>query len=357
MKLPAELVSRLSGLYKGRGVCVTGGTGFIGSHVVDALMTLGASPISVVDDLSNSGAEHIADLIELEPKRVRFVHGSILDDDALDQAMLGCDLVLHLAAVGSVPLSLAEPQRTFSVNSTGTVRVLQAARRAGVKRVVSASSSSVYGDSGLSAAPATGAAAIGASASPPMRVETMLPVPLSPYGASKLAGEAAVKAWAASYGLSAVSLRFFNVFGPRQRADSPYAAVIPAWSRALVAGKPPVIFGDGEQTRDFTPVASAVAAMLLAGSTSKELHGEAVNIGSGKRTRLLDLCKMMAEAFGTPQLQPVFQVPRTGDPRHSMADVSLARQMFDYVPVMSLNDALPEIAAYYRQSLAANGRR
>ncbi len=339
---------------------MTGGAGFIGSHLVDALMTVGAGPISVIDDLSNSGAEHIADLIELEPKRVRFVHGSVLDDDALDQAMQGCDLVLHLAAVGSVPLSLAEPQRTFSVNSTGTVRVLQGARRNAVKRVVSASSSSVYGDAGgtTGGAGAAGGStgAVGGSGGA-MRVETMLPMPLSPYGASKLAGEAAVRAWSASYGLSTVSLRFFNVFGARQRADSAYAAVIPAWAKALVAGKPPVIFGDGEQTRDFTPVASAVAAVLLAGSTSKELRGEAVNVGSGKRTRLLDLCGMMAEAFGTPQLQPVFQVPRTGDPRHSLADVSLAKQLFEYVPVQTLNEALPEVASYYRQVLATNGRR
>lgn len=338
---------------------MTGGTGFIGSHLVDALMTVGAGPISVIDDLSNSGAEHVADLIELEPKRVRFVHGSVLDDDALDQAMQGCDLVLHLAAVGSVPLSLAEPQRTFSVNATGTLRVLQAARRAGVKRVVSASSSSVYGDSMATpgaGGPGAGATAAGGGPSA-MRVETMLPLPLSPYGASKLAGEAAVRAWSASYGLSTVSLRFFNVFGARQRADSAYAAVIPAWARALVAGKPPVIFGDGEQTRDFTPVASAVAAVLLAGSTSKELLGEAVNVGSGKRTRLLDLCTMMGEAFGTPQLRPVFQVPRTGDPRHSLADVSLARQLFEYSPVQTLNEALPEVVSYYRQVLATNARR
>lgn len=352
MKLPADLVARLAGQYQGRSVCVTGGAGFIGSHVVDVLMSVGAN-IVIIDDLSNSAPDHLADLIELEPQRVRFVHGSILDDDALDQATTGCEVLMHLAAVGSVPLSVAEPQRPFSVNSTGTVRVLQAALRNGLKRVVNASSSSVYGDGNSpSINPAPASAAVPATGQTSPKVETQLPCPLSPYAASKVAGEAAVRAWSHSYGLSAVSLRFFNVFGPRQRSDSAYAAVIPAWARNLLAGKAPVIFGDGQQSRDFTPVANAVIAVLLAGSSGKTLNGQAVNVGTGKRTTLIDLCTMMVEAFGTPQLQPVFQVPRTGDVRHSLADITLAKQLIDYTPVVGLADGVKETVQYFRRVVA-----
>ncbi len=344
MKLPADLVSRLSSPYAGRSVCVTGGAGFIGGHLVDALMSLGAK-ITVVDDLSNSTPEHLAELIELEPQRVRFVHGSLLDDDALDQGFEGCDVVFHLAAVGSIPLSIAEPQRAWSVNATGTVRVLQACRRHSIKRLVMTSSSSVYGETGL--APGV---------PPAPRVETQVPMPVSPYAASKLSAESAVKAWAQSYNLSALSLRLFNVFGPRQRADSPYSAVIPAWARALSAGKAPTIFGDGQQTRDFTPVANVVAALLLAGATTRELRGEAVNIGTGTRTTLLELWKMMAEAFGNPGLQPIFQVPRMGEVKHSSADITLAKNLLGYQPVVGLNEAVADTVQFYKRVLEGTRR-
>lgn len=343
IKLPADVFARLTGLYQGRGVCVTGGTGFIGSHLVDALVSVGAR-ISVIDDLSNSQPDLLADLIELEPQRIRFVHGSILDDDALDQAMQGCDLVIHLAAMGSVPRSIIEPQRSASINATGTLRVLQAARRHGIRRVVFSSSSSVYGDGGQKNPSADALLA--------PKLESQLPAPLSPYAASKLSAEAYVRAWAHTYNLSAVSLRLFNVFGPRQAADSAYAAVLPAWCKALAHGKPPVIYGDGQQSRDFTPVANVVYALLLAGSTGRELRGEAVNVALGQRTPLIEFCQMVIQAYGTPQVQPEFQVPRLSDLRHSLADISLAKQLFDYAPITPLAEAVAEAVGHYRQSLA-----
>src|SRR5690606_27009597 len=218
MRFRAEIVDRLRRHYEGRAVCVTGGAGFIGGHLVDALLSLG-SRIAVLDDLSNSTLAHLASLIELEPDRVRFVHGSVLDDDAVADAVEGAGTIFHLAAVGSVPLSVAQPQRSWSVNATGTVRVLEAARRnwprpTGRERVVFAASSSAYGDD-----PAL------------PKVETQIPRPLSPYAASKLAGEHALTAWSRSYGISTASLRYFNIFGPRQSADSAYAAVIAAFAK------------------------------------------------------------------------------------------------------------------------------
>jgi nucleoside-diphosphate-sugar epimerase len=343
VRLPADFVKRLSSSYAERSVCVTGGAGFIGGHLVDALVSLGAD-VSVIDDLSNSSTDHLADLMELEPTRVRLFHASILDDDAVESALRGCDLCFHLAAVGSVPLSISDPRRSWSVNATGTVRVLEACRRLGTQRIVSASSSSVYGDGSTP----------GNNSSPPVpKQESAALQPLSPYAASKVSGEAAVRAWSAAYGLSGVSLRFFNVFGPRQNPASAYAAVVPAFARQLLSGKPPVIFGDGGQSRDFTPVACAVAACLLAGATRSTLNGQAVNIGTGISTPVKDLAVMMAELVGAPQLLPVFQPPRSGDVRHSLAETALAKSLFDYSPIVTLRPALQETVAFYRHTLAS----
>ncbi len=342
MKIPAEVFGRLRAHYSGRRVCVTGGAGFIGGHLVDALLSLGAA-IAVIDDLSNSNLQHLGELIELEPERVRFIHGSILDDDAVADAVEDARVVFHLAALGSVPRSVAEPQRTWSVNATGTVRVLEAARKAKAARVVFAASSSAYGDD-----PAL------------PKVETQLPRPVSPYAASKLAGEHLLATWARSYGLSTVSLRYFNIFGPRQSADSAYAAVIAAFARRLLSGEPPVIYGDGQQSRDFTSVANAVLATLQAGACEKPLAGEVINIGTGRRTTLVQLAEMMAGIFqkdsstpGLPQpLQPVFEPARAGDVRHSLADIRRAGEILGYAPILTLDESLEETIAWYRQSVA-----
>ncbi|MGQ0627709.1 MAG: NAD-dependent epimerase/dehydratase family protein, partial [Phycisphaerales bacterium] len=256
MRLPAELVASLRPAFEGRSVCVTGGAGFIGGHTVDALLSLGAN-VTVIDDLSNSSPAHLMEHMEFEPQRLRFVHASILDPAALRHAVADAELVLHLAAVGSVPRSIEEPARTFAVNADGTVCVVQACRRVGVRRVVFASSSSVYGSG---AAAGSNSPRQGPPAQPEARTESMALAPMSPYAASKLAAEAVVAAWSRSYGLSALSVRYFNVFGPRQPAGSAYAAVVPAFVEAYLHSKPPVIYGDGSASRDFTPVANVVAA-------------------------------------------------------------------------------------------------
>lgn len=379
LKLPAELIARLRPVYEGSHVVVTGGAGFIGSHLLDALMALGATA-SVIDDLSNSTADHLGSLIDMDPSRVRLVIGSILDDDAVADAF-GIDpppvpralssrrpslrlatesgeesngamahphgprpaFVFHLAAIGSVPRSIAEPQRTWSVNSTGTIRVLEAARRAGARRVVFSASSSAYGDSEQLP-----------------RVETQLPSPLSPYAASKLAGELAMSAWSRSFALSTVSLRYFNVFGPRQSADSAYAAVVAAFAKSILAGEAPVIYGDGRQSRDFTFVANVVLANLLAGAAEHDLRGEVINVGTGRRTDLNELARVMAklaaEAGGEPSElpppQPRHEPARAGDVRHSQADVAKAKRLLGYEPVLGLEDGMRQTLAWYKAALA-----
>ncbi len=337
LRLPNEWVARLRPAFDGRRVCVTGGAGFIGGHLVDALLSLGAT-IAVIDDLSNSTAEHVAGLIDLEPERVRFVHGSILDPSAVRDALESAQVVFHLAALASVPRSLADPRRTWSVNAEGTVRVLEAARAAGVQRVVYSASSSAYG--GSTKLPKT---------------ETDLPDPLSPYAASKLAGEHAVRAWSRSFDLPAVSLRYFNVFGPRQPADSPYSGVVALFARKMLAGETPVIFGDGNHTRDFTPVASAVLANLLAGSVDRPFRGEVVNVGTGMRITLGDLATRLGQLCGMPHVLPIHQPERPGDVRHSLADLTLARQLLGYEPVADTWTALAETVEWYRSTMAGRG--
>ncbi|HYE61657.1 MAG TPA: NAD-dependent epimerase/dehydratase family protein [Phycisphaerales bacterium] len=334
MKLPADKVARLRSVYSGQTVCVTGGTGFIGGHLVDALVSLGAT-VSVIDDLSNSTLEHLSGLIELEPERVRFTHASILDDDALADAAQGAQIILHLAALGSVPRSMLEPQRYWSVNATGTLRVLEAARKVSARRVVFAASSSAYGDQ------------------PTLpKVETQPLNPLSPYAASKIAGEQLLSVWARCYGLSTVSLRYFNVFGPRQPADSAYAAVVAAFAKALIAGEPPTIYGDGAQTRDFTYVSNAVLATLLAGASQAPLSGQVLNVGTARRISIAELATIMAQQTGQPHLQPAHKPERAGDVKHSLADISAARQLIGYEPVATLEEGLAETVEWYRRSLA-----
>jgi nucleoside-diphosphate-sugar epimerase len=340
MKLPAEIVARLRPAYEDQSVCVTGGAGFIGGHTVDALVSLGAK-VSIIDDLSNSSLDHIEELVELDPARVRFLHASILDTHAMAAAVQGCTTVFHLAAIGSVPRSIREPRRTFDVNATGTVAVLEAARAGGARRVVFASSSSVYG--GL------GGAGVG---QPAPRREDAPVNPLSPYAASKAAGEAALRAWCRAYGLIGVSLRYFNVFGPRQPADSAYAAVIPAFARALLGGQRPVVFGDGEQTRDFTFIANVVAANLAAGAADP-LEGQAVNIGTGVGTSINDLARAMAQRCESPHIAPEHLEARTGDVRDSLADITLARSLLGYHPFADLGTGLDETVRWFRQAHAA----
>jgi nucleoside-diphosphate-sugar epimerase len=336
IRLPADKLNGLRPFYSGRDVCVTGGAGFIGGHLVDALFWLGAN-VRVIDDLSNSTLEHLSDLIESDGDRVRFVHGSILDDEALSDVTEGCKTVFHLAAMGSVPRSIEQPQRYWSVNTTGTLRVLEAARANGVERVVFASSSSVYGD----------------QVELP-KVESQPLKPMSPYAASKAACEHLLGSWAACYGLSAVALRYFNVFGPRQSADSGYAAVVPSFARAILTGGRPLIYGDGMQTRDFTYVGNAVFATLLAGASTTALNGQVMNIGTGKRVSILDLASSIARLCSQPGVQPILKPSRAGDVLHSVADITRAKALIGYEPITRFEDGLAEAVAAYRETFSGS---
>ncbi len=331
MRYPAELVTPLRRSYEGRKVCVTGGAGFIGGHLVEGLLALGAS-VAVIDDLSNSTLASLAERIETDPERVRFIHASILEDAALAEAVAGCGVVFHLAALGSVPRSIDDPQRTWTVNATGTMRVLEAARAAHVGRVVFAASSSAYGETERLP-----------------KVEGMAPSPRSPYAASKVAGEQLMEAWAHSYRMQTVSLRYFNVFGPRQPAGSAYAAVVPQFCAAIQAGNRPTIYGDGEQTRDLTFVACAVLATMQAGGVERPMAGEVINVGSGKRVSIGEIARQIAVLCNRTDLAPEHQPARAGDVRHSLADITRARELLGYKPFVELAEGLAKTIEWCRE--------
>lgn len=301
---------------------VTGGAGFIGSHLADALIAVGAE-VRVLDDLSSGRSENI-------PAAAAFIRCSIADERIAD-AFEGCDYVFHQAAMASVPLSVERPADFMRVNVTGTMNVLQASAKAKVKRVVFAASSSAYGESEVLP-----------------KVETMPPQPLSPYAASKVAGEALMRAWANCYGVDTASLRYFNIFGPRQTADSAYAAVIAAFAKAMLRGQRPFVFGDGEQSRDFTYVANAVHANLLAARCDKPLRGEVFNVACGQRVSLNELARVMREALGRDDLSPLHQPPRAGDVRHSLADLTHIRQTLGYEPIVDFATGLRHTLDSYR---------
>ncbi|MFG0307334.1 MAG: NAD-dependent epimerase/dehydratase family protein [Phycisphaerales bacterium JB040] len=336
MRLPKETVDRLRPAFDAKTVCVTGGCGFIGGHLCDALHSLGAA-VRVIDDCSSSSSEHVCSLIDLDPERLRFVRASILDPQGLAEAVRGSDAVFHLAAIGSVPRSIEDPARSWAVNATGTLRVLEAARAFGVRRVVYSASSSAYGESETLP-----------------KVESMPADPVSPYAASKLAGEELCRVWSRCYGLSTACLRYFNVFGPRQPAGSAYAAVIPAVLEKLGKGQSPVIHGDGEQTRDFTPVANAVLANLLAASSTTPLTGEAMNVGLGVRVSINQLVRRLASMMDAEGLEPVHADSRAGDVRHSLADLSRAGELIGYAPVTGFDEGLAETVEWARGGAVNN---
>lgn len=323
----------------GRSVCVTGGAGFIGAHLTSTLIAAGAS-VSVIDDLSNASLDTLSDDIALHPDRLRFVYGSILDERAIDEATAQADVIVHLAAMGSVPRSLEEPERAVAVNTTGTLRVLEAARRHGVSRVVLAASSSAYGD------PDT------------LPCEESMPArPRSPYAASKLAAEELCRAWSQAFGLSTACLRFFNIFGPRQRADSAYAAVVAAFAKRLLEAKPVQIFGDGQQRRDFTYVANAVYASCLAATTESELAGQPINIGTSTGCTVLELADLMAERLAPDAPPPSLRDARTGDVRNSLASIDRARTLLGYEPIVSLEQGLDHTCRWFAAEIGAGSER
>ena len=313
------------GAFAGAKVLVTGGAGFIGSHLCQALSALGARVVAL-DDLSGGGD---GDFAAIGP--VEFARGSILDESLLTRCVEGCRYVFHQAALGSVPGSVKEPVRYYDVNCTGTIRVLEAARAAGVKRVMFAASASAYGSSEVLP-----------------KVETMPAEPISPYAASKVAGEAFLRAYSASYpALDTVALRYFNIFGPRQNANSAYAAAIAAFATAALSGKSPTIFGDGEQSRDFTDVDNVVHANLLAARSERALGGEVINIATGRRVTVNELVGEVIAFVRNRNLRPTHASERAGDVRHSLADIERAKQLLGYEPIVDFREGLTETLEWY----------
>ncbi|MGQ9461983.1 MAG: SDR family oxidoreductase [Candidatus Fervidibacter sp.] len=312
--------------WKGVSVLVTGGAGFIGSHLVDKLVQLGAK-VKVLDDFSTGKRENIAHLLG---GKLRLIEGSLTDAETVKRAVEGVEVVFHQGALPSVARSVEDPLTTHQVNSTGTLLLLLASRDAGVRRVVFASSSSVYGD----------------MPTLPKR-EDMTPNPKSPYALSKLVGEHLCRLFWELYGLETVSLRYFNIFGPRQDPASQYAAVIPRFVTALLKGERPVIYGDGEQTRDFTFVENCVQANLLA-ATKPNVAGEVFNVGAGVQTSVNDLFRLIRSLIGADEVEPIYVPPRPGDVRHSLAEITKAERLLGYKPVISLEEGLKLTIDWFR---------
>src|SRR5690242_19715885 len=302
---------------------VTGGAGFIGSHLVEALVARG-DRVRVLDDLSTGRRDNVADGAEL-------VEGSVADEGAVARAVAGVEVVFHLGALGAVARSVADPRASNTANVDGTLYVLTLARDAGARRVVFASSSSVYG----------GAVTVPTPESTPLR-------PRSPYANTKLAGEWYTRLFAELYPIETVALRYFNVFGPRQRPDSTYAAVIPLFAAALLAGESPTVHGDGKQSRDFTYVADVVGANLAAATAPAEVcSGGVYNVAPGHTTTLLELLAALGEIIDTT-VEPTVVEPRAGDVRRSQADATAARRDLQWEPTWTLESGLREVITWMR---------
>ncbi len=309
-------------------MAVTGGAGFIGANLAEHLVSRGYH-VAVVDNFSTGREENLAGWADQYPEYVRILRADINQTDKLREALDGVRYVFHQAAIPSVPRSIDAPKDTNLSNICGTLSLLQAAKEAGVERVVAASSSSVYGDD------------------PELpKLETRRGRPLSPYALSKVVTEEYCRLFHQLYGLETVCLRYFNVFGPRQDPKSEYAAVIPRFITRLLAGKPPIVFGDGEQTRDFTYVTNVIDANWLA-ATHPNAVGEVFNIGCGAKTSLNELIRTLDQIMGS-ETRPVYEPARRGDVRHSVADVNKARILLGYSPSVSLKQGLERVLAWYR---------
>lgn len=310
---------------------VTGGAGFIGSHLVQALVARG-DHVRVLDNLSTGKLDNLAEA--RASGRVEFLQGDVTDPSAVAHACRGVDAILHEAAQVSVPQSVVDPLRSYAVNVNGTLSLLEAARQAGVRRFVFAASSAAYGN----------------SVELP-KVETMLPTPLSPYASGKVAGEHLLAVYGNCHGLKTVALRYFNIFGPRQADDSPYTGVIAIFAKALLAGRQATIYGDGEQTRDFTYVDNVVAANLLA--VDRDLPaGTTVNVGTGQRITINQLYRAMCERLGMP-CEPNYVDPRNADVLHSVASIDRARRVLGYEPRVDWQTGLARTVDWYKARFAA----
>ena len=309
---------------------VTGGAGFIGSNLVRFLLAK-KHRVTVLDNFATGKRANLADV----KGRIELIEGDIRDGRAVARAIAGAKAVFHEAALGSVPRSVEDPMTSHDVNVNGTVCVLEAARAAGVKRVIFAASSSAYGDQKVSP-----------------KVETMAPAPISPYAANKIACECYFRAYAAVYGLQTLCLRYFNVFGPYQDPAGAYAAVIPAFVSRLLAGQRPVVFGDGQQSRDFCFIDNVCQANWLAANAPAGVcRGQALNIACHQRTSLNQILRQIARLLKV-KVAADYKPVRPGDVKHSLADVSLARKTIGYVPQVFFEEGLARSIEWYKANLA-----
>ncbi len=312
---------------------VTGGAGFIGCNLVRFLLDKGQHVV-VLDDFSTGNRENLAEIAD----SIELIEGDIRDRETVDRAIDGCKAIFHQAALASVPRSVDNPAATHDVNVNGTLTLLGSARSAGIKRVVFAASSSAYGERAESP-----------------KHERMAPLPMSPYAASKVAGEAYMQGYAGVYGMETLSLRYFNVFGPHQDPASAYAAVLPAFVSALLSGGQPTVFGDGEQSRDFCHIDNVCEANWLAAHAPGEVcTGQPVNIACNRRTSLNEMLEQLGSLLGV-EVKAVYADPRPGDVKHSLADISLAKEIIGYEPKVYFEQGLARAIDWYRENVG--GRR
>ena len=312
-----------------RSCLVTGGAGFIGSHITEALVRRG-DRVRVLDNLSTGNRQNLQSV----EGKIEFLEGDITNFDDTKRGVAGVDSVFHQAALASVPRSVEKPLDTHHTCATGTLNLLHAAKQAGVRRVVYAASSSAYGNLQVQA-----------------KRETARPEPLSPYAAAKLAGELYCQAFFHTFELETVAIRYFNVFGPRQDPHSPYSAVIPLFITALLRGESPTVYDDGSQTRDFTFVDNVVHGNLLAAEAPRAA-GKTINVANGHSTSLIELLTVLNRLLKT-EIKPQHAEPRPGDVKHSLADISLARELLGYEPQVDFETGLRQSVAYYRRILDA----
>jgi UDP-glucose 4-epimerase len=308
---------------------VTGGAGFIGSNTVDEIVRRGHSAV-VLDDFSAGREENL----KRSAGKIEIIRGSITDLPTVQKACEGADYVIHLAALTSVPRSVKDPLETNHVNIDGTLNVLVAARDAKVRRLVYAASCSAYGEAPIQP-----------------QCERMSPDPISPYGVTKFVGELYAKVFYRCYGLETICLRYFNVFGPRENPTSSYSGVLSKFVTALLIHEQPIIFGDGEQSRDFTYVENVVLANLLATKTQRPLGGAIINIACGRRVTINELAVAMAKLLGRPELTPVYEPARAGDVKDSLADLSAARSILGYEPIVAFREGLERTVRWYSDAL------
>ncbi|HEY6803154.1 MAG TPA: SDR family oxidoreductase [Pyrinomonadaceae bacterium] len=308
-------------------VVVTGGAGFIGSHIAETVAKQGAK-VRIIDDLSTGHRENVEEL----PGDIEFIEGSVADIELMNRALQGAEVVFHEAAIPSVPRSVENPAQSHLASVDGTFNLLLAARDQNVRRVVYAASSSAYGD----------------QPSLP-KVEDMAPDPLSPYAVAKLVGEYYCQVFTRVYGLETVSLRYFNVFGPRQDPGSQYSGVVSRFIASLCSNETPVIFGDGEQSRDFTYIDNVVNANLKA-ATSTQGVGKVLNVAIGDRITLNQLLTELKDLLGKQDVQPEYRESRVGDVRHSLADTTRARELLGYEPTVELREGLKRTIDWWQSS-------